>query len=165
MSLAEVVYDLDKQDRTIREVVDRVAATFREFGSEQGNDDLRTTVFQLEGIAAQHQLWVAAASCKNPRFAEEKEWRIIAHVRLEASKGGDAVRPNDVMGNVRFRVTGRHQLVPYYPLPFNPGVLSTVTLGPKNTAREDHETIKLFLAANGYPSDDIRIVNSEATYR
>lgn len=139
--LRRVIYDEAEQDTEIERALGDSYSRF-EVGTD--NDD---------SIAALGRLVMLASSCKNPGFHEEQEWRLIF-----LNPGLTELRP-------RFRVNAKNQLVPYFEFAFALNAISEIRLGPKNSARSDHETLKRLLAANDYPYDKIKILNSEATYR
>ena len=141
LPFSRAIYDEGEQDAEIEQAIGDSHKRFQA-GAEN-----------LDAIHALGRLVMLAAICKNPGFREEHEWRLVYLV------SGIIRLP------LQFRVNANNQLVSYCDFPFDVDTVSEIRLGPKNSAREDHEMIKSFLTANGYSSDKIEIVNSEATYR
>ncbi len=136
-----VIYDEDEQDAEIERAIGK---SFQVFGTETDN---------ISAILALGRLALLASSCKNPGFREEQEWRLVH------SDNGMVELPR------KFRANAKNQLVSYCDFAFGVDSVPEIRLGPKNSARGDHAMVESFLAANGYPADSIKIVNSEATYR
>lgn len=97
--------------------------------------------------------------CKNPKFDEEKEWRL--YYALDVDPQADPPTPLLKQG---YRARGS-ELTHYLILSFkeNPKAVRTIALGPRNPALENPVALHQFLATSGY--GHVRIVGSEATYR
>ncbi len=104
--------------------------------------------------------------CKNPKFAEEQEWRVVHEpILVDDPSSGKTLRvgPAEKSG---FRIRG-DELLHYLEVKFNDSFKESsvveVVVGPKNPARVDLETLRLFLNESGY--EHVKLRRSEATYR
>ena len=114
---------------------------------------------------------------KNPAFEEEKEVRIVYNTgiyeeietrelkeilneRIEIGKNKELI-----LQPIQYQVKG-NKLVAYADLNFEncvvSGIIREIVIGPKSKVSE--KDVIQFLLVNGY-GDDIRVINSEASYR
>jgi hypothetical protein len=158
--LEDVVYDRIEQERIVEEIIDAK--------SGGGNQSLasglpRERTLNLDRIVAEVELWYDAARCKNPRFREEHEFRVI----YRPSPGPCSPR----LGQRQFRSRG-DLLIPYYALPIPTDVddpkipvLYRIVFGPKSAHKLNRPAAEQLLHDEGYNMDRIRFGVSEATYR
>ena len=150
--LWEVIYDADAQAEGLNHYIQDYLGRVKVDGRPA--DPGRHTLLAI---------WTLAAICKNPGFREEKEFRLVGVVpHYPADQDEGSPHGANVL-EMRFRPTGA-RITPYFVLPFPESAIREIRLGPKNYARKDNAPLKAFLDANGYDSDRIEIVPSEATY-
>ena len=106
-----------------------------------------TTFSRPEDLQRKRDLMQKLYSFKNPAFAEEAEWRILAVDLIENFKP------------LKFR-THNDCLSPYLPLAFQPDDITEVILGPKHPTPV--EKIELFLRQNDCQAP---VTKSAASYR
>jgi hypothetical protein len=146
IALSQVVYDDCQQEKLVQGIIHDY---LEEAGRLQPDD--RDWIAMVRG----EKLWNAAAICKNPGFHEEAEWRIVMMPVSDKEVHGGI---SDMCFCVR-----KESIIPYFTLPIQENLISTIWLGPKNYARDNKKLLEMFLGANGYGA--VPIENSKATYR
>lgn len=103
--------------------------------------------------------------CKDASFATEKELRALwLPVLLKDEEGHMAVGNRKAYRQIHFRAEAS-RLVPYTEMPFARSAVREVVLGPKNDMKDNEDTIRMFLAANGYDDRSITLRISKSSYR
>jgi len=89
---------------------------------------------------------------KNPKFYQEKEWRLIQyHNRLG--------KHDTKLSDLNYRLS-RDGIVPYVEYKFKNPAIKEVILGPKNTNQT--KIVDYFLSAHNF--DNVKVITSEASY-
>ncbi len=138
--IGECIYEAEKVARIAADIIDAVLKLADQANSSAEFDKLFDEI--------QTDLFKTAALIKHPKFAEEREWRLVLAVRLATSLG------------MKFR-EGATYLIPYVHFPLPPdghGVkIQQVFVGPTATpelsrASMDHYLRSLGLTANVHRS-------------
>jgi len=151
-TLAEwnVVYDRARQDEYLNGWIENYLYYARKYAITDKEENANQS-YRL--------LWTKSITCKNPKFSEEKETRIVyvPHPTEQSRllKKGYRIRSKEITS--------------FYILPFSeerkePPV-ARIVLGPKNTARNDLAELLEFIDYCGLNHRQVEIVRSEATYR
>jgi hypothetical protein len=152
--LFPVCYDEDEQNAIIKKIIDH----YRE-KSQQASTDVKQ-------IAADcyFNLQMVSITCKNPAFAEEKEWRIVYRPMIwRRAAGLEILGGND---DISFR-TSRSNLVPFFRMPFAEKrkfePILEIVLGPKQNLTKELDVLSWFFEKN--KANVGRLRKSKATYR
>lgn len=152
-TLERVEYDRGNQERRVEELLR---------GAVKGAP-LKWFVHQL----IFSELWRLAAHCKNPKFSEEKEARLIRWVTDPVDEN------NEPIEGVRYRAANG-LLTPYCPMPYKVpekhrddtlGPIVEVVFGPKNERKLNEPVARMVLAETGFDVKEIKFGSSAATYR
>jgi hypothetical protein len=126
-------------------------------GLKQGKDRRDSGMRLVEAIYA------LSGACKNPNFCEEKEIRLMVMEPRHPESFHDKYRQG--ISERLYRSSEKYNKISYFTLPFPEHAITTIYLGPKNYARDDDSSLKLFLAENSYNVNSIKIERSDATCR
>lgn len=182
----EVIYTEKKQKERVGQLIEeciryvenmfkddpaRISDNFSEYFVEEFDAFCEVLVDYLENISC---------TIKNPAFSEEKEIRIIYDPRLynhkstgdisldESKKYFEEIKTkNDFIINPLEYTKKGNQLVAFCDLNFSNlihnNIIDEIVIGPKANISEDD--IYYFMMSNGYNANEIKITNSNATYR
>lgn len=152
--LFPVCYDEDEQNAIIKKIIDH----YREKSPQASTD--------VKQIAADcyFNLQMVSITCKNPAFAEEKEWRIVYRPMIwRRAAGLEILGGND---DISFR-TSRSNLVPFFRMPFAEKrkfePILEIVLGPKQNLTKELDVLSWFFEKN--KANVGRLRKSKATYR
>lgn len=149
IGLSHVIYDREEQENLIESLT-------IEFALKQQLTGHLTILLQLVSLIA-----------KNPKFAEEKEWRIIHTPNILIGIEPN-VPPFEIWGGIsemKFYLSYNQSIVPYFELSFADSkkhpAINEIILGPKNPSSPT--AIRMLLNQHGF--QNVAIKRSEATYR
>ena len=158
ITLQPVEYVSAKHDSLGHKIVSRYLDEYEKHSQEAHS----VVIFELPW-RTYCELWREAALCKNPGFAEEKEYRIV----LEPSRRLTGIPRKWVetvgCSDLAFRVSG-NRLVPYYELSFTADDVVRIGVGPRFPDRKSIHTIRMFLEKHGY-GRDTKIYESAVSYQ
>jgi len=152
LRLVRIEYDLAAQKENLRTIIQNSVeclSTLLDTGS------LSSEVEPLAAFFATMEMLVWFYSSKHPKFAEEREWRVIAFPFLHG-----APEQYSKPELVKFRV-GRHSLVPYIELRSSKPKLpiSEIICGPGGHRSLTAKAVRLLLKSTGF--ENIIVRNSE----
>lgn len=157
----KVCYDKHRQEDDVRHVVMGYAERIGKGGPISCEPDI---LAQL----AHQSLSLMAAGCKNPKFATEREFRLI--VRPNDGCVHDPTEYNtdtfkDFPGPVDF-YERNGTLVPYTRITLPHGAIRGVTVGPRFGGGVENElALRFFLSKHGLDKNCVPVQRSEASYR
>lgn len=142
VELGSVIYDAAEQERMPEEAIRHL----REEGNEVADG--------LQVLAARHNVWWQAARCKNPKFENEREWRLI-------------LRDDPGDGSLKFRERSGRQLVPYTQFSLDPATnpIREIWLGPRNQSQRNIDALAELLRVCGYDVDQVKFRGSKIPLR
>ncbi len=154
----EVNYKRETHEAIVRK---RIKQLFNEslYSYESFNTD-KTVVLNMFKDCFQGLL-EDAVFIKNPFFEEEKEWRMCVWTFNESSDFNEVILvKNGSAESYPIDYYNRNnELVPYFDLQFDPSLVKSVTLGPKN--KTNTKDLGIFLRNNGFKCE---IDKSNGTY-
>lgn len=139
--IVKINYDRDSQQLIVQKLLNETAGIFRKYRSSLFNRDFASKVLD----AALAEIWGALISFKNPAFAAEREWRLLAY---SSSFGRQ---------RAKFR-SGPLGVVPYFERVPRAGLslpINRVWVGPSPFSAVARHATGLFLSANGYDGEVI----------
>lgn len=152
--LSQVIYEQKEQEGLLDRIIDLCFQ--KHLSQEKVRIDWRGLCLSM--------LWSASMICKNPKFSEEREWRIVltpSELTPQRLPGLDESKPEFRSANGR--------ITPYFKLSLAavPDVMpiTEVVFGPKNAIRENEKTVPLLLDKYQYGAKDIKPRVSAASYR
>lgn len=149
--LVPCIYDKENQREKVRSLVDDIRG--RAPGYTTGNPEPLRLYVSVSSRIALHTL---ALVFKHPKFAAEKEWRIISEAMMDSPPGA----PLD------FR-EGRSMLIPYRRVPLrnsrNCFPLTHVVVGPNPNPEQSVRSVRSLLASHRLTHCNPRM--SEVPYR
>lgn len=157
IGISEVVYDRNTQNAYIRQTVD----LHLEHCCTDDKDAMTRHAIDCATVLLRYSLIF-----KNPKFAEELEWRIIYVPTLILPESGDLKIQVDqrTISNMGFRFTDQ-AIIPYFELNFSQRrdekPINEIVLGPKNDTQPF--VVRMLLDSHGF--EDVKITQSEASYR
>jgi hypothetical protein len=158
ISPAYVIYDEAEQAELMRMIFQKTR-----FVIDPDTGESESSTMDASDIVS--GLWREAARCKNPAFAEEKEWRIIHRTDIELSPNFEVKSLMDDLNEMDFNIRSNGTIVPYIKMkladPKN--IINEVILGPKAPPGQMRAVMQL-LAANGFYHTNIVIRESAASY-
>jgi hypothetical protein len=108
-------------------------------------------------------LHVFALILKHPKFAEEKEWRIITRVMMDDAPAF----PVEETNRLEFRV-GKSMLIPYRCISVKDGsggfLLKKVTVGPNPNPEQAHRSVRSLLNSSR-DTKAVEVQSSDIPYR
>ena len=155
----KVCYDKNRQKKEVRDVIKGYAERIGKSGGAISTEP--ATLAQQ----AHHSLSLMAAGSKNPKFASEKEFRLVVGCADDGA-GCDPTRYDsntfrDFPGPIDF-YDREGTLVPYTKIRLPHEAITSVWLGPRFGNVENEAALKLFLSKNGLR---VPVQRSAATYR
>jgi hypothetical protein len=154
--LFPVCYDEKNQKRQIERVIDH----YRQKASPTMDPS------EVKKLAEEcyFNLQMVSITCKNPAFAEEKEWRIVYRPIIWRKATGLEIHGGN--SKIDFR-TSRSNLIPYFSFEFSVQrqcrPIEKIVLGPKQSLSRERDVLTWFLDQNQV---DVRLLQqSSATYR
>jgi hypothetical protein len=152
--LFPVCYDLDQQIALIKTIIEHYRTE-----SQQQDADVKKYATDCY-----FNLQMVSITCKNPAFAEEKEWRIVYRPMIWRKAAGLEILGGN--SDIAFR-TSRSNLVPYFKLSFSEKrqcrPIEEVVLGPKQSLTKELDVLTWFFEKNEVNVAGLR--QSTATYR
>jgi hypothetical protein len=149
--LRPVIYDIAAQQEIIKKQFRLVKLP------EEADQTDKDVAFNMSVFASQWNIWWYGGMCKNPAFAEEKEWR-FGSPNLDHAWGG----------KLAFRERNGW-IVPFHEFKFDmeasePPILK-IGFGPSNNLPEAKFSVFHLLNESGYNLSAIKFYNSAASYR
>jgi hypothetical protein len=157
LSLVPINYDEHKQEEMISPMVETLQEILDKYKKEKSFNP-KSAIVRLGS-----KIRNLAIGCKNPGFSEEKEWRIVYNQYLFDVVPWTALS-GKVLSTILFR-NNNSRIVPYFSLAFPTEAITEIRLGPKNFARNDRNSLRSLLIASGFKYRNVKIINSEASYR
>jgi hypothetical protein len=158
--LCPVLYDRDRQIewcRTIVAALDQALVTA--LGQIPGDENRDLLTKLAGGVLASH-VWMASPRMKNPAFAHEEEWRLVAYV----PKGTGVPAVADPAGKTHFRaLSGR--IVPYKKLEFDVLPVNAIVLGHSSPMQFDVLALKVLMEEHLSNGDDVEVTVSQVAVR
>jgi hypothetical protein len=152
--LFPVCYDLDEQIALIKKIIEHYRTE-----SQQQDADVKKYAADCY-----FNLQMVSIICKNPAFAEEKEWRICYRPMIWRTAAGLEILGGN--NDIDFRAS-RSNLIPYFKLSFSEKrqirPIEEVVLGPKRSLTKELDVLSWFFEKNEVTVAGLR--RSTATYR
>lgn len=158
----KVVYDESEQRKLVRDEIagvggDRADITGHPIGS------------QLGVFFSKLNVWMEAARCKHPSFADEAEWRIVYRASLNDDGAPRLISAKQPFSELRFRERDG-TIIPYVEMSLETDskrpVIREIVFGPKNQIKANALGVLTLLRDKGHTNvDGIEFRQSEATYR
>jgi hypothetical protein len=152
--LYQVCYDANKHATLVD---DLIAQHQQELPKDPSEEMLRDAAWQFHSALLGPSIY-----CKNPKFIEEREWRVVHEPILVDNPIDGKTMWIGPASDSGFRVRD-NQLLHYLMLPFEHKSIVKVMLGPKNPARTNTDTLRLLLQKCGF--GHVTLAVSEASYR
>lgn len=149
-----VIYDQQEQKDLIRYRIEQ-SLNIADLSDERSTTEA--------AIACAVVLRRLAAVFKNPKFSEEKEWRIIHAPRI-SKDALDHYYIDKSISQIRFR-SGENKIIPYFHLEFSEKrdeqAILELIVGPRNMSSQKH--VEMLLYAHSFTN--VLIKRSDASYR
>ena len=164
LGIARVNYERNEQQREVKDLI----AHYREKKHVTHDTDLSrhdSTELGLYATLCYVSILTHSITCKNPKFKEEHEWRIIHTPTLVSSR--NSIRTPNAISDIGFRARNG-QIVPFFSLSFGEPKedepIARIVLGPQNPASQDPHSLMLFVRHCGLSIGPEQIRTSEASY-
>lgn len=149
--LKQVSYDPKKHEKIVDKLISNALAWLENDGSvETAARRLHVEILDPSMI------------CKNPKFSEELEWRVVGEEIPIPDESGREITRTTPSVNSGFRVKDG-LFVQFHDFEIENSSITELVLGPKNPAQHNRYSLKRLLANQGFR--EIAIRNSAASYR
>jgi hypothetical protein len=164
LNVLRVDYDPRAQAARAARLVDKCLEVLQSVEGQQQDHQLDQFLVMALGLL----LPAFAATCKNPGFTEEREYRVVVRSHQDPLLSAGA-EPQLTMPICSFRA-GRHGITPFIKLRFPADTLtaaiSRIVVGPRNAAPDTEAKLRVLLANAGVrPWSAIPVEWSATTYR
>ncbi len=153
--LARCIYQPEKQSEVVDAIVSEVLDRSKKVGL--------FTAVQIVKVMLLFELHALALILKHPKFAEEREWRIVSRVMMDDAPAF----PIEDATRLEFRV-GKSMLIPYRCISVNDGsggfLLKKVIVGPNPNPEQAHRSVRSLLNSRT-DTKAVEVQSSDIPYR